>query len=105
LPTIGRGQQVQHWQFSELVVFLTAVAFLVMEQRMISKLCFKSDKTLTETYEMLWLSMVMKPEVVAVYLNGLNDLKTSVRIIRMIQEAGVLQPLEMQTQSQMFVKW
>jgi hypothetical protein len=28
-----------------------------------------------------------------------------VRIFRMIQEAGVLHPLEMQTQSQMYVKW
>jgi hypothetical protein len=27
-----------------------------------------------------------------------NDLKTAVRIFRLIQEAGVLQPLEMQTQ-------
>jgi hypothetical protein len=42
----------------------------------------------------------MKSQVVAVYLNCLNDLKTGVRIFRLIQEAGVLQPLEMQTQSQ-----
>jgi hypothetical protein len=47
----------------------------------------------------------MKPEVIAMYLNGLNDLKTGVRIFRMIQGAGVLQSLEMQTQSQMSVKW
>jgi hypothetical protein len=49
--------------------------------------------------------LVMKPYVVAVYLNGLHDLKTGVKNFRMIQEAGLLQPLEMQTQSQMFVKW
>jgi hypothetical protein len=51
------------------------------------------------------LSVVKKPRVVAVYLNGLNDLKTSMRICRMIQDAGGLQRLEMQTQSQMTVKW
>jgi hypothetical protein len=34
----------------------------------------------------------------------LNNLKTGVRIFRVIQEAGVLQPLEMQTQPEMFVK-
>jgi hypothetical protein len=28
-----------------------------------------------------------------------------VKIFRMVQEAGVLQPLEMQTQSRMSVKW
>jgi hypothetical protein len=28
------------------------------------------------------------------YLNGLNDLKMDVRIINMIQEVGVLQPLK-----------
>jgi hypothetical protein len=41
--------------------------------------------------------LVMKPKVIAVHFNGLNDLKTGLRIFRMIQEAGVLQPLEMQT--------
>jgi hypothetical protein len=44
--------------------------------------------------------MMMKPELVAVYLNGAD-----VRIIRMIQEAGVIQPLEMHTKSHIFVKW
>jgi hypothetical protein len=47
----------------------------------------------------LYFSVAMKPEVVAVYLNGGNNLKTGVRIFRMI-----LQPLEMQTESQMSVK-
>jgi hypothetical protein len=51
------------------------------------------------------LSMVMKPEVVALYLNGLNDLKSGVWIFRMIQETGILQPLEKHTHSQMPVKW
>jgi hypothetical protein len=32
-------------------------------------------------------------------------LKTDVRIVRIIQKTGVLQPLEMQTQSQITVKW
>jgi hypothetical protein len=35
----------------------------------------------------------------------LNDLKRGVRIFSMIQKAGVLQPLEMQTQSQFSIKW
>jgi hypothetical protein len=35
------------------------------------------------------------------YFNGVNDLKTGVRIFRMIQEVSVLQSLKMQTQSQM----
>jgi hypothetical protein len=46
----------------------------------------------------------MKPYVVAVCLNGLNKLKAGVRIFRTIQETGVLQPLEMQTQSQIPLK-
>jgi hypothetical protein len=64
-----------------------------MEQRVNTKFCFKRGKTPTETYEMLQFSMVMKPQVVAVYLNGGNDLKTGVRIFRIIQEVSVLQPL------------
>jgi hypothetical protein len=48
--------------------------------------------------------MMMKPKDVEVSLNGLNDLKMGVRIFRIIQDAGVLQHLEMQTQTQMFVK-
>jgi hypothetical protein len=36
---------------------------------------------------------------------GLNNLKIGVKIFSMIQEAGVLQPLEMQTQLQMSMKW
>jgi hypothetical protein len=51
------------------------------------------------------LSVVMKSQDVAVYLNDLYDLKTGVKNVRMIQGAGVLQPLEMQTQSQMSIKW
>jgi hypothetical protein len=47
---------------------------------------------------MLQISMVMKSYVVAVNLNGLNHLKTGVRFIRLSSEAGIIQPLEMQTQ-------
>jgi hypothetical protein len=49
--------------------------------------------------------MMMKPEVIAVYLNGLNYFKRGMRIFRMIQELRILQLLEMQTQSQLPVKW
>jgi hypothetical protein len=51
-----------------------------------------------ETYEVL--QTVCGDEVLSFsrYLNGSKDLK-------MVQEAGVLQPLEIQTQSQMSVKW
>jgi hypothetical protein len=36
---------------------------------------------------------------VAAYLNVLNDLRMESRIFRMIQEAGILKPLKMETQS------
>jgi hypothetical protein len=89
----------------KFVVFLTVIAFLAMEQRMNTKFSFKLGKTPTEIYEMLQLSMVMKLEIVAMYLLCFNHLKTSMKIFRMIQEAGVLEPLEMQTQLQMSMKW
>jgi hypothetical protein len=38
--------------------------------------------------------MMMKPLVAEVYLKGLKDLKSGVRIFRMIREAGVPQHLE-----------
>jgi hypothetical protein len=47
----------------------------------------------------------MKPQIVAVFLIGLNDLKTGVWIFRMIHEASILQTLKMQTQSQISMKW
>jgi hypothetical protein len=60
-------------------------------------------KTATETFQLMKqtygdnaLSCTWGSER---YLNGLNDLKTGVMIFKVIQEAGVLQPLEMQTQS------
>jgi hypothetical protein len=37
--------------------------------------------------------------------DGLNGLQTGVSAFRMIQEPGVPEPLEMQTQSQISVKW
>jgi hypothetical protein len=88
----------------KFVVFLTVIAFLAMDQRMNTKF-FRLGKTPTEIYEMFQLSKVMKPEIVAVYLICFNLIKTTMRIFRMIQEAGVLGPLEMQTQSQMSMKW
>jgi hypothetical protein len=48
---------------------------------------------------------VMKPYVVLVYVNGLNNLKAGMMIFRMVQVAGVLQPLKMQTQLQMSEIW
>jgi hypothetical protein len=57
---------------------LSAVTFLALEQRVNTKFYFKLGKTPTKLYEMLQLSVMMKPEVVAMYLNGLNDLKTGV---------------------------
>jgi hypothetical protein len=62
-----------------------------MVQRVKSKFCVKLGKTPTETYEMLQ----------TVYADEASGRS---RIFRMIQEAGVLQPLEMQTQSQMSAK-
>jgi hypothetical protein len=49
--------------------------------------------------------MVLKPEVAAMYLNGLNNLKMGVRIFGMIQEVHILQLLGIQEQSQMSIKW
>jgi hypothetical protein len=69
-----------------------------------TKFCFKLGKTPIETYEMLQTVCGGDTDI-AVYLNGFNELKARVRIFRMFQEVSVLQPLEMQTQSQMFVKW
>jgi hypothetical protein len=46
----------------------------------------------------------MKPQTLAVYLNCLNDLKTGLRILRMIQGADVCQLLEMEKQPQTPVK-
>jgi hypothetical protein len=40
---------VHEWQLSEIVVFLTAVTFLAMEQRMITRFCFKLGETPIET--------------------------------------------------------
>jgi hypothetical protein len=45
-------KNVYEQQLSELVVFLTAATFLVMEQRMNTKYCFKLSKTPTETHAM-----------------------------------------------------
>jgi hypothetical protein len=47
----------------------------------------------------------MNSYVKAVYLIGLNDLKMGVRIFSMIPEARVLEPLKMQTQLQISMKW
>jgi hypothetical protein len=54
------GQHARSLTIHELVVFLTAVTFLAMEQRVNTKFYFKLSKAPTETYEMLPLSGVMK---------------------------------------------
>jgi hypothetical protein len=82
----------------------------VKEQRANIKFCFKTGKTSTDTFQLIKQAYgdndVSHLWVFKWYLNGLNDLKSSMRIFRMIQEAGVLQPLEMQMpmQSQMSLK-
>jgi hypothetical protein len=69
-----------------------------------TKFCFKLGKTPIETYEML--QIVCGDEALSrSSVFGWNILKTGVRIFRMTQKAGILQPLEMQTQSEMSVKW
>jgi hypothetical protein len=55
-------------------VFLTAVTFLAMEQRVNVKL----GRAPTEPYEMLKLSVVMKLQDAAVYLCGVSDLEVGV---------------------------
>jgi hypothetical protein len=76
-----------------------------MEQLVNTKLLFNWVKRQQKLMKYRKHNVVMKTYDVAVYLNGLNALKTGVRIFRMIQDVGVLQPLEMQTPSQMSVKW
>jgi hypothetical protein len=65
-----------------------------------TKFCFELSETPVVTYAMLHTVC----DDVAMSLNGLNYLKAALRIFRMIQEAGVLQPLEMQRQSQMLTR-
>jgi hypothetical protein len=68
-----------------------------MKQRVNSKFCFELGKTPTEMLQSVSGGKVSSTEC----LNGLKHLKMNVRIFGIIQEAGVLQPLEMQTQSEM----
>jgi hypothetical protein len=44
------------------------------------------------------MSMMLKPSVVAVCLNGLNHFKIALRIFRIIQEAGALEHFQMEIQ-------
>jgi hypothetical protein len=81
---------------------------VVLEQRENIKFCFKTGKTATETLQLTKQAYgdnaVSRTRGSERYLNRLNDLKTCARIFKMIHEAGVLQTLEMHTQSQMFVE-
>jgi methyltransferase-like protein len=72
-----------------------------MEQQTNVTFCFNLCKMPKEIYEML--QTVCGDDVLSysrVY-DFLNDLKAGMRIFRIIQEAGVLQHNEMQTQLQM----
>jgi hypothetical protein len=76
-----------------------------MEQRMNIKFCVKLGKTPTETYEMLqtvYSDGALSRSSVFEWFKRFEDGR---EIFRMIQEAGVRQPLEMQTQAQIFMKW
>jgi hypothetical protein len=75
-----------------------------MEQRMNIKFCVELGKTQTETYEMLQSVYGDEALSSSSVFEWCKRLKTGVRIFGMIQQAGVLQPLEMQTQSRMSVK-
>jgi hypothetical protein len=72
-----------------------------MEKQSNFKFCFKTGKTVTENFQLIKQpygdNILSRTWVFEWYLNGLNDLKAGVRTFRMIQEVGVLQPLEMQT--------
>jgi hypothetical protein len=80
-----------------------------MEQRANIKFYFKPCKTTTETIQQI--KMAYGDNALSVtwvsewYWNGLIDLKKGVRIFRIIQEAGVLKLLKMQTQLQISSKW
>jgi hypothetical protein len=70
-----------------------------MEQEVIIKLCVKTGKTLTGTYEMLRTVYGEKALSRSNELEWLDHLNMGVRIFSMIKEIGIL-PLEMQTQLQ-----
>jgi hypothetical protein len=79
-----------------------------METRANTKFCLKTDKMPTETFKLIKQAYgdnaLSRTWVSERYLNGLNDLKTGVRIFMVMQEAGIFRPLEMKTQSQMSAK-
>jgi hypothetical protein len=93
-----------HEQLSELIVFLTAVTFLVMEQRINTKFRFKLSKRPIEIYAMLQTVSDDEALRCSRVFEWFKLSKTALRIIRMIQGACVLQPLEVQGRSQMSVK-
>jgi hypothetical protein len=74
-------------------VFLTAV----MQQRVNIKSCVKLGETQAETYEMLQTLYDDEALSRSSVFQLLKRFKGGRKIFRMIQESGVLQPLEMQT--------
>jgi hypothetical protein len=79
-----------------------------MEQRANIKFCFKTGKTATETFQLIKQTHGNNAPLVDGFFlmafEWFKRFKTDLRIYRMIQEAGVLRSLEMQTQSQMSAK-
>jgi hypothetical protein len=76
-----------------------------MEQRVNINFGFKQGKTPTETYEMVQTVYGNEALSRSSVFEWFTRFKTGVRILRMIQEVGVVNHLEMQNQSQMSVKW
>jgi hypothetical protein len=70
-----------------------------------TKFCFKFGKTATETYEMLQTVCGVEALSRSSVYEWFKPFTEGHEFFRLIQEADVLQPLEMQPQSQMSVKW
>jgi hypothetical protein len=79
-------------------VCLTAV----VEQRVNIKFCDTLGKIPPEMLQTVYIDEALSGSRV---LQWFKRFKEGMRIFKMSQESGVLQPLEMQTQSQMSVKW
>jgi hypothetical protein len=79
-----------------------------MEQRVNIRFCVELGKTPTDTHEMLQIvygDETSNRSSVCERFKRYKDEREDLQDCRTIQEAGVLQPPEIRTQSQMCVKW
>jgi hypothetical protein len=82
-----------------LVVCLTSPAFSAIEQRMSTTFYFKLSKTPTENYEILQIVYVDEAKSRCSVSEWFKRFKDLLKNLQDDPNAGVLQVLEMQTQS------